>query len=181
MTEAGPVLAALLGLPLLELRLDCSPHTALAQLRGEPPGETKAGWRPLGLIRVCLWSRGKLGEALGAWRQPTLAMITGPQLDTGLPAAATALLAQWNVPLLGLIQWGEWDPRPGAATALPGWGPWPWTEGGWIRRKAAERTPCVWPSANAGGRSGPAEVFRVPSRARPGPLWAVGACLHDRR
>ena len=45
-------------------------------------------------------------QALGAWRLPVLLVIPADQLASGLPAAASALLRQWRVPLLGLLQWG---------------------------------------------------------------------------
>jgi hypothetical protein len=49
-------------------------------------------------------------EALGAWRQPCLLVVSAAQLATGLPAAGSALLGHWRVPLLGLLQWGgRWD------------------------------------------------------------------------
>lgn len=47
-------------------------------------------------------------------------MARPEQLATGLPAAGTALLRQWRVPLLGLIQWGgRWDPEARRHDGLP--------------------------------------------------------------
>jgi hypothetical protein len=45
-------------------------------------------------------------EALGAWCQPTLVILGAQQLSSGAAASSTALLRQWRVPLLGLVQWG---------------------------------------------------------------------------
>jgi hypothetical protein len=67
-------------------------------------------------------------EALGAWRQPCLLAFAASQLATGLPAAATALLERWSVPLVGLIPWeGEWDGACRRADGLP-----------WLGRLGAE-------------------------------------------
>jgi len=42
------------------------------------------------------------------------------QLATGLPAAGTALLQRWQVPLVGLIQWGgPWNPIARRQEGLP--------------------------------------------------------------
>jgi hypothetical protein len=67
---------------------------------------------------------GHWAELLGAWRQPCLLLISAEQLDSGVAAAATALLLQWQVPLLGLVQWqGSWDRQARLADRLPwlGW------------------------------------------------------------
>jgi hypothetical protein len=56
---------------------------------------------------------GHWAEALGAWRQPVVVVFDAEQLQTGVPAAMTALLKGWQVPLVGLVQWG---------------GPWEWAE-----------------------------------------------------
>jgi hypothetical protein len=59
-------------------------------------------------------------EALGAWRQPTVAVLGAEQLRSGLPAAMTALLRQAAVPLAGLVQWGlPWEPERRRREALP--------------------------------------------------------------
>lgn len=71
-----------------------------------------------------LAGQGHWAEQLGAARQCCLLLLTGEQAGSGLPAAATALLLQWQVPLLGLVQWGSaWDGRARASDALPwlGW------------------------------------------------------------
>lgn len=59
-------------------------------------------------------------EALGAWRQPTVALLSADQLRSGLPAALTALLRQAGVPLVGLVQWGlPWEPQRRRREGLP--------------------------------------------------------------
>ena len=59
-------------------------------------------------------------EALAAWRQPTLLVVSPLQLGTGFPAACTALLQRCSVPLLGLIQWGDgWRESERRADRLP--------------------------------------------------------------
>lgn len=59
-------------------------------------------------------------EALGAWRQPCLLVLSAAQLRTGLPAAGCALLRQGRVPLLGLLQWGTpWDQQARRRDGLP--------------------------------------------------------------
>lgn len=63
-------------------------------------------------------------EWLGAWRQSCLLLLDHEQLASGAPAAATALLRQWQVPLLGLVQWGgPWDGVARRRDRLPwlGW------------------------------------------------------------
>ena len=63
-------------------------------------------------------------EILGAWRQPSLVLLHADQNGSGTAAAVTALLQQWQVPLLGLVQWGQsWDAHQRRADGLPwlGW------------------------------------------------------------
>jgi hypothetical protein len=63
-------------------------------------------------------------ELLGAWRQPCVLLVGVEQLDSGVAAATTALLRQWQVPLLGLVQWqAPWNPQARLADQLPwlGW------------------------------------------------------------
>ena len=87
------------------------PNSALQQLH-PPGGEPAPGPRPVlvglpldpGLPLAC---GGHWAEALGAWRQPALLVFSAEQLQTGVPAAMTALLKGWQVPLVGLVQWGE--------------------------------------------------------------------------
>jgi hypothetical protein len=69
---------------------------------------------------------GSWAEALGAWRQPTLLLVSEAQLATGLPAAGAALLLRWQVPLVGMIQAGSpWSPEERRRDGLPwlGWLP----------------------------------------------------------
>jgi hypothetical protein len=63
---------------------------------------------------------GSWAELLGAWRQPSLLVLEHVQLATGLPAAGTALLQRWQVPLVGLIQvGGPWNPVARRQDGLP--------------------------------------------------------------
>jgi hypothetical protein len=69
---------------------------------------------------------GRWAEALGAWRQPCLLVLSEAQMGTGLPAAGTALLERWRVPLVGLLQLGGvWEPLERRRDGLPwlGWLP----------------------------------------------------------
>lgn len=87
------------------------PNSALQQLQ-PPGGELALGPRPVllglpldpGLPLAC---GGHWAEALGAWRQPAVLVFSAEQLESGLPAAMTSLLKNWQVPLVGLVQWGE--------------------------------------------------------------------------
>jgi hypothetical protein len=63
---------------------------------------------------------GHWAEALGAWRQPALLVFSAEQLQTGVPAAMTSLLKNWQVPLVGLVQWGEpWASAERCRDGLP--------------------------------------------------------------
>lgn len=63
---------------------------------------------------------GTWAEALGAWRQPTLLIIAWQQLPSGAAASSVALLRQWRVPLLGVLQWGgSWSPDQRRRDGLP--------------------------------------------------------------
>ena len=47
-------------------------------------------------------------------------LLAGEQLNSGLPAAMTALLLQWRVPLLGLVQAdGPWEAPARRGDGLP--------------------------------------------------------------
>ena len=104
------------GLPLRLIPQPHSPPEALADLL-TAPGPWLA---PLPLDPGLAMAQGSWAEALGAWRQPTLLVVDHGQLPTGIPAAATALLQRWSVPLLGLIQWeGSWDASARRRDGLP--------------------------------------------------------------
>jgi len=97
-----------------------APHQVLQHLASQPEEPTPALiGLPLdpGLPVV---GGGHWAEALGAWRQPALVLLSVEQLETGLPAAMAALLQQWQVPLVGLLQWGDpWDGASRRCDGLP--------------------------------------------------------------
>lgn len=120
LAAAAPPLAAWLELPLR--RLAAEPASALVALQAAGP---TLAWLPLD---PGCWQAGcgTWAEALGAWRQPTLALIPAPQLASGQAAALTALLRQERVPLLGLLQMqGQWQAEERRADGLPWLGHWP--------------------------------------------------------
>lgn len=123
LSKAAPVLAQALGLALAPPLAPADPQASLAALGAQaaladgPPGQLA----PLpmdpgqGLVAGGHWA-----EALGAWRQPALLLFSAKQLNSGLPAAATALLERWQVPCAGLLQWGgHWQAGARRADALP--------------------------------------------------------------
>jgi hypothetical protein len=114
---AADRLAQLLGLPIRNVASVADPQKAMAQLSRCPDP-----WlAPLPLDPgLGLDSGGSWAELLGAWRQPSLLVLEHVQLATGLPAAGTALLQRWQVPLVGLIQWGgPWNPHARRRDGLP--------------------------------------------------------------
>jgi hypothetical protein len=119
---AAARLASLTTWPLRPLDPDLSPPQVLAELgEGRCTRQAPAWLAPLpvdpGLVSG---SGGSWAERLGAWRQPTLLLLDASQLPTGWPAAATALLQQTQVPLVGLIQWGGmWEPARRRQDGLP--------------------------------------------------------------
>jgi hypothetical protein len=120
LAAAAPRLAAVTGLPLRPIpsSLHRQPERALEALHRPADG----GWlAPLPLDPgLPLELGGSWAETLGAWRQPTLLLLDAAQMATGWPAAATALLRQWQVPLVGLIQWGgAWNGAARHRDGLP--------------------------------------------------------------
>lgn len=100
-------LAEMLRRPVLELDATAGPDAALSGLSHQ--AEACGGGWLAGLasdVGLSLADGRCWAEALGAWRQPVVLVIASHQLNSGVPAAATALLRQWQVPLLGLLQWG---------------------------------------------------------------------------
>ena len=88
-------LGALTGLPLATISDPGHAPVALARLTAQP-----GPWlAPLPLDPGLWLPGGNWAEALGAWRQPCLLAFAYNTLATGLPAAATALLERWGVPL----------------------------------------------------------------------------------
>jgi hypothetical protein len=114
---AADRLAHLLGLPVRTMASVADPEQAMAQLSRCPdPWLAALPFDPgLGLA-----SGGNWAELLGAWRQPCLLVLADAQLATGWPAAGTALMQRWQVPLVGLIQsGGSWDPDARRRDGLP--------------------------------------------------------------
>jgi hypothetical protein len=114
---AGPRLAKALDLPWAGCSDAGDPSALLADL-------------PAGLVALPLdpgqtLSAGEhWAEALGAWRQPALVVVTAVQASSGVPAASAALLRQQGVPLVGLVQWGgPWEAERRRREGLPwlGW------------------------------------------------------------
>ncbi len=113
---AGPRLASALGLAWGEPLDGHEPQQALAGLAGLEPGLVPLPVDP----GLPLDGAGHWAEALGAWRQPVLLLLSGDQLQSGLPAAMVALLRQWQVPLLGLVQCGgSWEQAERRCDGLP--------------------------------------------------------------
>ncbi|SBO42915.1 hypothetical protein [Cyanobium sp. NIES-981] len=106
--EAGPALAAALGLALAPALDPADPPQQLSALhrRSRSPGAPPR-LVPLPIDPGRTLDEGSCwAEALGAWRQPALLLLSADQQRSGLPAAMTALLRQAAVPLVGLVQWG---------------------------------------------------------------------------
>ncbi len=120
--QAAPRLQSLLALPatteLSQLAAQSvEPDQLMAALQGHRGGALVAleqdpgRWLPAGT---------RWAEVLGAWRQPTLLLVTADDATSGLAAAYTALLDRSAVPLLGLVQWGgSWDGPARACEGLP--------------------------------------------------------------
>ena len=120
-SQAAGRLAALLGARLLELGIDAGPDRELTTLTGAAEAGTAPWLAALPLdVGAPLADGSCWAQALGAWRQATLLVIPEPQLASGLPAAGCALLQRWQVPLLGLLQWGgEWQAAQRLRDGLP--------------------------------------------------------------
>ncbi|MCS5700138.1 hypothetical protein NZK32_13930 [Cyanobium sp. FGCU-52] len=115
--QAAPELAGRLGLEPARFAADETPDQALARLRSSGSSWIAALPCDPGLPLV---AGGSWAEALGAWCQPVLLLVPADQLASGLPAAGAALLRQWGVPLVGLLQWdGPWSPVARRADGLP--------------------------------------------------------------
>lgn len=124
-------LSTLLALPTQRLSPLLDPNAALTALRAAADSEAAAAASrqaggPSGLAALeidpglALPAGGSWAEALGAWRQPCVLVIGADQLGCGWPAAGTALLQRWRVPLLGVLQWGgAWDGAARRGDALP--------------------------------------------------------------
>jgi hypothetical protein len=115
--SAARCLAGTLGLSHHPITDPQSPHQQMGELQA-----AAGGWLaslPLDPGQS-LSDGGTWAEALGAWRQPTLLIIGSQQLSSGAAASTTALLRQWRVPLLGLLQWGgPWGPEMRRRDGLP--------------------------------------------------------------
>lgn len=114
---AAGQLAGALGLPHRRIGDPHAPHGELQTL-----DRTPGGWLaslPLDPGQA-LRDGGTWAEALGAWRQPTLLILSWQQLPSGAAAAGIALLRQWRVPILGVLQWGgTWSPEGRRRDGLP--------------------------------------------------------------
>lgn len=114
-------LAELSKAPVLALATQADPDAALRGI-AEQAEHCEPGWLA-GLeidVGLALEDGRCWAEVLGAWRQPALLVIPAAQLTSGVPAAATALLRYWQVPLLGLLQWGgAWQPEARLRDGLP--------------------------------------------------------------
>lgn len=114
---AADRLAHLLGLPIKTIASVAQPREAMAQLSRCPNPWLAALPLDPGFSLDC---GGSWAELLGAWRQPSLMVLEHVQLATGMPAAGTALLQRWQVPLVGLIQvGGPWNPDARRRDGLP--------------------------------------------------------------
>ncbi|MEB3316845.1 MAG: hypothetical protein VKO39_01700 [Cyanobacteriota bacterium] len=115
--HAARRLARGLSLPHRRIGEPWAPHGQLGQLQA-----SAGGWLaslPLDPGHP-LEEGGTWAEALGAWRQPTLLIIAWQQLPSGAAASSIALLRQWRVPLLGVLQWGgSWSPEQRRRDGLP--------------------------------------------------------------
>ena len=117
--QAAPSLADALGLPLAPAlgRGAATLATAARELADAPASSLIPLLVDPGLA---LDGGGHWAEALGAARQCCLLLISAEQLRGGSAAASNALLRQWQVPLLGLVQaGGHWDGEARRRDGLP--------------------------------------------------------------
>ena len=151
-------LARALALPHRPISDPLSPDRELQQLQAS--GEGWLASLPLdpgqALPDGSTWA-----EALGAWCQPTLVTLGAQQLSSGAAASSTALLRQWRVPLLGLVQWGG----AGKATfvagmASLGWGAWRMAPPG-----RQMTPPAIW--LDSCSSAGPSSISPYRPRACP--------------
>lgn len=115
-------LAELLERPVLQLDADASPDAALAGIGQKAELCGGGGWLASleADVGQALADGRSWAEVLGAWRQPALLVIPAAQLSSGVPAAATALLRHWQVPMVGLLQWGgSWQAEARRRDGLP--------------------------------------------------------------
>ena len=118
--QNAAALASCLGLalaPALPAEPGCTPQAMAAALEDLAGGNLK----PLPIDPGLLLDGGHhWAETLGAWRQPCLLLLAAAQLNSGQPAATVALLAQWQVPLVGLVQAdGHWQEQARRRDPLP--------------------------------------------------------------
>jgi len=145
--SAAPRLARLAGLTLRPISSPRDPDRSLAALHEPDQGLPPPGWlAPLPFDPgLALSAGGSWAAALGARRQPTGLLVDGERPASGLAAAATALLRQHGVPLLGLVQWnGAWDGRERHLDGLPWLG---WLGDAPAAESAAEQAgAALWPA-----------------------------------
>ena len=121
LSNVAQQLAELLARPMLQLDADASPDAALAGI-GQQAELCGGSWLASleADVGQTLADGRSWAEVLGAWRQPALLVIPAAQLSSGVPAAATALLRHWQVPMVGLLQWGgSWQAGTRQRDGLP--------------------------------------------------------------
>jgi hypothetical protein len=153
--QAAAPLAAALGVELLEPLQAPSPDPALEALA------TATGvLAPLPIDPGLPLEEGRhWAAALGAWRQPALLLVAADQVESGLPAALHALMVVWQVPTLGLVQWGgRWDPQARRRDGLP-----------WLGRLATDGTGDL---AEAGPAASTPEEQALELRQSVAARWA---------
>lgn len=114
-------LAERLAVPRLGLDATIPADAALAALAQAAAGQSAGCLAALpGDVGMATAQGPAWAEVLGAWRQPCLLVCGAAQLRCGWPAAGTALLQRWRVPLVGLLQWGgDWNEFDRRRDGLP--------------------------------------------------------------